>query len=193
MKYFLDAALPQDFGLDSMKRVMETRGYQWAQRIPEQELQLSEEIWLLPNDRGAVRYVCDHFVDVPSIRAESDIHGEPSKILMDLERDLPLLYTGALTKQAMSSSPERAYALRALAASTERYHGGVIKAFRAAIKDPDPAIRELVLVCIGRYPAFVFAQDLDDQAAVESNLKTQQNQLALAKDLREHGKRGTLW
>jgi hypothetical protein len=193
MTYFFDAALPERFGLDSVKRVMEARGYKWAQRIPKQELQLAEEIWSLPDDRGAVRYVYDHFVDVPSIRAESDIHGEPSKILTDLERDLPFLYTGALTKQAMSSSPERAYALRALAASTERYHGGVITAFKAAIKDPDPAIRELVLVCIGRYPAFVFAQDLDDQAAVEPDPKIQQNQLALAKDLREHGKRGTLW
>jgi hypothetical protein len=57
----------------------------------------------------------------------------------------------------------------------------------------EPQLRELVLVCIGRYPAFVFAQDLDDQAAVEPDPKIQQNQLALAKDLREHGKRGTLW
>jgi len=193
MKYFIDAALPEHFGLNAVKRVMEAKGYEWAQRISKHELQLAEEIWSLPNDLGAVRYVYDHFVDVPSVRAESDLDGEPSKILTDLERELPFLYTGALTKQAMSSLPERAYALRALAASTERYHGGVIKAFKAAVKDPDPAIRELALVCIGRYPAFALAQDLDDQAVLEPEGKIQQNQLALAKDLRERGKRGTLW
>jgi hypothetical protein len=193
MKYSFDAALPENFGIDNVKQVMEARGYTWAQRIPQEELQLAEEIWRLPNNRGAVRYVYDHFVEVPSIRAESDIHGEPSKILMDLQRDLPFLYTGALTKQALSSSLERIYALRALAATTPMFHGDVISAFKAALKDPDPAIRRLALVCISRYPSFVFAQELDDQAAIESDLKIKENQLALAKDLREHGKRGTQW
>jgi hypothetical protein len=194
MRYFFDAALPENFGLDDVKQVMEARGYTWAQRIPQAELQLAEEIWRLPNNRGAVRYVYDHFVEVPSIRAESDIHGEPSKILMDLQRDLPFLYTGALTKQALSSSSrERIYALRALAATTTMFHGDVILALKAALKDPDPAIRRLALVCISRYPSFVFAQELDDQAVIESDLKIKEDQLALAKDLREHGKRGTQW
>ncbi len=34
MKYGLTVALPENFGLDSVKRVMEARGYTWVQRIP---------------------------------------------------------------------------------------------------------------------------------------------------------------
>jgi hypothetical protein len=193
MKYSLDAPLPEHFTLDNMKEVMAARDYKWVQRIPKEELQFAEEIWLLPNSRGAVRFVYDHIVEVPKVRADSDIHGEPGKILIDLDGDLPLLYTDDLTKQVMTASPERFFAMRALAASTDYFHGGVIKAFKAAISDPDPAARSLVLICIGRYPSFMFAQMLDDQAAVETDPKLQENQRALAKDLREHGKRGTLW
>ena len=194
MKYFAYAALPEDIGISRAKQVMEARGYEWVQGISKQELQLAEEIWRLPNGRGAVRFIYDHFVEVPMIRAESDIHGEPFNILTDLASDFPVLHTSALTKQATSSSlAETVYALRALAASTERYHGSVLKTFKAAIMDPDPAIRELILVCIGRYPAFAFAQDLQEQAAVESDPKIKEQQLALANDLLQHGRRGTLW
>lgn len=191
MKYYFDAALPENGTLDDVKRVMEARGYTWVQRIPKAELQLAEEIWRLPDDRGAVRYVYDHFVEVPSIRAESDIHGEPAKILIDLERDLPMLHIEDLTKQ-VQSPPQRIYALRALAAITTTFHGDVIAAFKAAIKDPDPAIRRLAMVVISRYPYFVFVRDLEQQAAAEPDPEIKEEALRLAKDLREHGKRGTL-
>jgi hypothetical protein len=192
MKYFFDAALPESFRLDDVKQVMEARGYPWAQRIPAAELQLGEEIWRLPDGRGAVRYVYDHFVEVPSIRAESDIPDEPTKTLLDLERDLPFLYIEDLTKQARSSSRERIYALRALAAITPVSHGGVISAYKAAIKDPDPAIRRLVMVCIARYPYFIFVKELEQQAVIDPDPKLKEEELDLAKDLREHGRRGTL-
>jgi len=91
MKYSYYEALPEAFSLERVKQVFEGRGYRWVQRFPAGELQLQEEIWELPEDRGAVRYIFDHFVEVPSIKAESDIHGEPTKILADLVPDLPLI------------------------------------------------------------------------------------------------------
>lgn len=193
MKHKFDAALPESFSLEQVKRVMEARGCTWVQRIPEGEQQLAEEIWLLPDDRGAVRCVYDHFVEVPSIRAESDIHGEPAKILIDLEHDLPFLYIEDLTKQLDPNTPQRRYALRALASITTMFRGDVVSAFKAAIKDPDPSIRKLAIICVSRYPSFVFAKELDEQAAVEPDPEIKERQLHLASDLRSHGKRGTQW
>ncbi len=192
MKYKFDAALPEGFTPARVKDVMEARGCIWAQRIPAGELQLAEEIWLLPGERGAVRFVQDHFVDVPSIRAESDIHGEPARILADLGSDLPLLYAGELSKRANSASPERTYALRALAVIMPDYDGRVVSAYKAALKDPDPAIRMLAMRCISRYPHFVFARELESLAETEPEHKLREEAVQLAKDLRAHGRRGTL-
>src|SRR6266542_3655020 len=117
MKYSMDEALPEGYPLDDFKRLVESQGGRWVQQIPKGETQLHEEIWRLPDDRGVVRYVSDHFVNVPSVRAESDKHGEPGEILIDLDNaGLPMLGFGALER--MLSSPnkaERMYALRAFA------------------------------------------------------------------------------
>lgn len=42
MPYFYDIALHETFGLERAQRVMDVRGYNWARRIPEPELQLAE-------------------------------------------------------------------------------------------------------------------------------------------------------
>jgi len=193
MKHSLDAGLPEKCSLEQVKQVMDKRGYAWAHRIPAEELQLAEEIWRLPDDRGAVRYVYDHILEVPFFRAESDIHGEPTKILIDLQNDLPFLYIEDFLLEAEAANPGRRYALRALAVITTMYRGDVIAAFKAAIVDSDPTIRKLALICVARYPAFSFAKELDTRAAVESDPDLKERQLKLAGDLRAHGKRGTLW
>jgi hypothetical protein len=73
------------------------------------------------------------------------------------------------------------------------FHGDVVSAFSDAIKDPDPSIRKLAIICISRYPSFIFAKELDEQAPVESDPEIKERQLRLASDLRLHGKRGSLW
>lgn len=193
MKYYYDAALPPATTKEMVEQEVKSRGCQWAHDIPAKDLQFSERIWLLPGQRGSIRYVYDHFVDVATIRAESDIHGEPTKILGDYAQNLKLLFTENLVDQSFAPSAIREYALRALAASTEHFNGEVIDSFKAAAEDSDIAIRRLSLICISRYPAFSLAHVLEEQAAVETDAKLQADQLALAKDIRERGKRGTLW
>jgi len=192
MKFNFDAALPEDYTLAQVKSVMDARGYEWVQRIPAAELQLAEEIWRLPEGKGIVRYVFDHFMDVPSIRAESDINGEPARIITDLGRDLPFLYIEPLLKAARASGRERAYALRALAVITPFYNGGVASVLRAALQDADPGMRRLGLRTLSRYPYFTFAKDLDTMAASEADPELKADAIRLAKDLREQGRRGTL-
>src|SRR6266568_4090470 len=113
----MDEALPDGFSLDDFKQVMESQGNRWVQQIPKGETRLHEEIWRLPDDRGVVRYVLDHFVDIRSVRAESNRHGEPGKILLDLKKaNVPMVHYGTLERMVSSTNPyERNYALRAFA------------------------------------------------------------------------------
>jgi hypothetical protein len=193
MDYKFDAALPEGFTAEPVKSVMEMRGAKWKQRFEAGELQFAEEIWTLPKDRGAVRYVFDHFVEVPYIRAETDIANMATEILSDLESNLPLSYVENFTKQIAPGAPTRRYALRALAAITPIYRGDVINAFKAAIHDPDADFRWLSIACVSRYSSFVFAKELDEQAAVEPDAELQEAQRKLAADLRVNGRRGTQW
>src|SRR6266704_4954393 len=122
MKYFMNAALPAQLSLEEFKHVMEALGLRWVQHIPKAEMQLHEEIWELPGDRGIVRYIFDHYVNVPSVRAGSDIRYEPGKILLDLDAHLPFLHYGKLGRMAQSTSlAERKYALRAFASIIKNF------------------------------------------------------------------------
>lgn len=193
MKYSYEEALADNFSLAQFKQVMDRRGLLWMSRIPAGDMQFMEEVWQLPDRRGTVKYIYDHIVEVPKIRAESDIHGEPTRILADLENDLPLLDHVPLRKQAMGTShEERVYALRALAAVVPNYWGGAVNAFRAALKDSNPGIRRLAIACIARYPYAVFVDDLEELAANETDVDIRASALRLARDLDEHGRRGTL-
>src|SRR6266571_5376577 len=162
MKYAMDMALPEQFPLDKLKQVFEGLGYRWVQHIPEGEVQMREEIWELPSHRGIVRYIFDQHVNVPSIRAESDIRNEPGKILLEIYPHLPLLDTGDLVRLAQSTqSAERRYGLRALASVTTDFEWRVVEEFSKVLKDPDPKMRMLAMVCIARYPYKLFAKELE--------------------------------
>ncbi len=197
MKYGYTVALPENFGLDAAKRVIEARGYKWIQRIPKEKhllgdkekIQLAEEIWLLPNGRGVVRYIYDDVVEVPCINAGSDIPYEAPKILKDLAADLPLFRIEDLIEPALASE-WRPYALRALSSITEGFHSDVVNAFIIALKDPEPNMRRYALACIGRYPAFVFVKELEQQALTEEHPDIKQWELGLAASIRNLGEFG---
>ena len=160
------------------------------QQIPKGETQLHEEIWRLPDDRGVVRYVSDHFVNVPSVRAESDKHGEPGEILLDLKHaGLPMLYFGVLQRMVGSTDKgARIYGLRALASVITNFEYMVVEAFQAALKDPDLDLRALALRLIARYPYKVFEKNLEELARTESDAAIKEEALHLAEGLRKHGK-----
>jgi hypothetical protein len=192
MKYSYEAALPDKFSLEQFKQVMDRRGWGWVRRQTAGDVQFLEEVWELPDQRGVVKYIYDHILEVPKIRAETDIHGEPTRILGELAHDLSLLDLPPLRKQAMGTShDERVYALRALAAVVPNFWGGAVNAFRAALKDPDPGIRRLALFCITRYPYAEFIADLETMAAAESDVNLKASALKLAKALTEHGRNST--
>src|SRR5689334_8349986 len=96
MKYHFDAALPPGFTVDAFRQAVESQGARFAQHIPRGELQLEEHIWTLAGDRGAVRYIHDHFVNVPFVRTETDVSGRATELMRELEPVLSLLYTGEL-------------------------------------------------------------------------------------------------
>lgn len=193
MRYSYDEALADGFSLQQFTKIMEGRGYQCVRRIPADAMQFLEEIWELPAQRGVIKYIYDHLVQVAKIHVESDIQGEPTRILAELEDDLPLLDHAPLRKQAMGTShEERVYALRALATVVPGYWGGAVNAFRTALKDPNPGIRKLAIACIARYPYAVFVDDLEELAAGEPDADIKARALRLAKDLNEHGRRGTI-
>ena len=189
MKYSMDAALPEGFTLDGFRERMDALGYHWVQRIPAGERQLQEEIWELPNGRGAVRYVWDHFVDVPSVRAESDQRGAPGDILHELDAHLPLLHPGKLERMTRSTEPgERRYALRALASVITDFDWGVVEELRTALKEDDPSMRRLALDAIARYPYKVFTSDLDELGKTDPDDSLKKEARDLADDLRKRGK-----
>lgn len=193
MRYHYDVVLPAGKGEADVRSVLEQIGATWAQEIPAGELQLYEQIWRLPGGRGAVRYVYDHFVGIPTVRAESDISGEPGEILFELERSLPFLDIPDLVKGARSTDKaERSYSLRGLAAIAEELYGDIFNAIATALNDPDPEMRSLALLCISRWPHYRFAERLESLAATETVPELKDEAIRLAAEVRAHGRRGTL-
>lgn len=188
----LDAALPPECSFEQVKQAFDAQpGWSWVQRIPAGEQQLHEEIWRVDDDRGAMRYVFDHFVDVPTIRAESDIGGMVALLMEQLEPLLPIQYPNDLVRLTRSEDrASRAFALRGLAAVQEGFRGDVFRAFRDALFDEDCQMRGLALTCISRYPWFQFVNVLEEAAMREIVDVLRTEQLRLAESIRQHGKRG---
>lgn len=188
----LEAVVPPDCGFEKVKQAFEAQGWKWVQSIPAEEMQFHEEIWVVEGDRGAVRYIQDHFLDITLIRAESNIGGLVATLLQQLEPLLPLHYLTTLVRLSSSETPEtRAFALKGVAAIADRFYGHVFRALKEAALDPDPAFRGLALKCISRYPWFQFIKVLEEAAAKETVEELRAEQVALAEDIRLHGKRGT--
>jgi hypothetical protein len=187
----LEAVVPPSCTFEAVKHAFEAQGWVWVQSIPAQEAQFHEEIWLADRDRGAARYIYDHFLDLTIIRAESNIGGMVAVLLQQLEGPLPILYADQLVELTSSEDPwTRAFALRGLAAITERFYGDVFRALKDAILDPDPQMRGVALRCLTRYPWFQFIKVLQEAASRETVPELRAEQLALAEDIRKYGKRG---
>lgn len=191
MQYHYEAALPPDFTREAFQQAVEPRGARFAQSIPRGPQQLQEEIWLLADGSGALRYIYDHFVDVPFARAESDVFGRPADIMRSFEPVLPFQYTGALMKLTSSEDPPtRAYAICALSVTTRIYGSDVFDAIRNVLFDDDPRMRATAMKAIARWPYFKFAKELDKLAETETVPELQREAVRLAQDLRDHGRRG---
>ncbi|MBJ6762755.1 hypothetical protein JGU66_18480 [Myxococcaceae bacterium JPH2] len=188
---YLEEVLPADTTFEQVKQVLDGRGWTWVQRIPAAEGQFLEEIWLVDGNRGAVRYIRDHFLDVSILRAESNVDLMVGGILNELE---PLLHTFrllTLMKMGDAADPrERAFALCGMAAIGERFYAGIFNALKSAAGDPDPRFRELAVRCISRYPWFQFIKVLQEVSARETVPELRESQLALIDGIRQHGKRG---
>jgi hypothetical protein len=190
MQYHYEAALPPGFTREAFQQPVELRGAGFVQRIPRGPQQLEEDIWLLADGRGALRYIYDHFVDVAVARAESDVFGRPADIMREFEPVLPFLYTGALMKLTASKDPAtRAHAISALAVTTRIYGADVFGAIRDALFDDDPHMRHIAMKAIARWPYFRFARELDRLAETEVDPELKREAVRLAQDLREHGRR----
>lgn len=191
MRYHFDAALPFGFTIDAFRTAVESRGAQLAHHIPRGPQQLEETVWLVDNGRSAIRYVFDHFVEVPFVRAESEVFGHPANLMRELEPVLPLQYVRALLNQTSSGDPViRAYALRALSVITPSYRADVFRAICAALFDGDPRLRGTAMKAIARWPYVRFARELDKLAQSEAVPELQREAVRLAGDLRKHGRRG---
>ena len=188
----LESVLSPDCGFEKVKQAFDAQGWKWVQSIPAEQARFHEEIWLVDNERGAARYIEDHFLDVVLIRTESNIGGMVATLKQQLEASLPLHELGQLVDLSKSGEPgTRAFALRGMAAIAERFYGHVFRALKDAALDSDPQFRGLALKCISRYPWFQFIKVLEEAASKETVDELRAEQLALAEDIRKYGKRGT--
>jgi hypothetical protein len=188
-----DVALNLGAGAADLGSAVEKLGGAFAQEIPQGELQLHELIWILPNGRGTVRYVYDHFVDVATVRAESPKALEPGEIVFDLSKHIAVYDVDALLKLANDpNSGTRAYAISALAVITPEFRGDVFKAICAALESPEPSMRWVAMKSIARWPWFKFAARLRAHAEKEQDEALRAEAVRLAADIVAHGKRGTL-
>ncbi|MGE6761491.1 HEAT repeat domain-containing protein [Corallococcus interemptor] len=192
----LDAVVPPECTFEQVKQAFEAQGWDWVQSIPAQEAQFHEEIWVIDGDRGAARgaarYIRDHFLDLTIIRTESDIYGMVTTLLEQLSAQLPILFIDDLVAMVDSKDPwTRGFALRGLAAITERFDGDTFQALKDALLESDPQMRGLALRCLTRYPWFQFIKVLEEAASRETVPELRAEQLALIEDIRKHGKRGT--
>jgi len=187
----LEAVLSPDCSFEKVKQAFDAQGWTWVQSIPAEKAQFHEEIWLVDDDRGAARYIQDHFLDVTIIRTESNLGGMVAVLKQQLEPMLPLHEIDELVDMSSSTEPGiRAFALRGMAAISPKFYGDVYQALKGAALDPDPTFRGLSLKCISRYPWFQFIKVLEEAASKETVDDLRTEQLALAEDIRKHGKRG---
>lgn len=187
----LEAVLSPDCGFEKVKQIFDAQGWKWVQSIPAEEAQFHEEIWVVEGDRGAVRYISDHFLEVAIIRAESNIGGLVATLLQQLETSLPIFYLDDLVDLSRSEEQgKRAFALRGMAAISSKFFGDVFQSLKDAVLDPEPKMRGLALTCISRYPWFRFIKILEEAAAKETVPELRAEQLALSEDIRKYGKRG---
>lgn len=191
MRYHYDAALPFGITLEQFQEAVESRGAQLIHTIPRGPLQLEETIWSLENGQSAIRYIYDHFVEVPFARAESETFGRPADLLRELQPAVPFVNARTLLEQTSSKDPgTRAHALRALSITTPSYRADVFGAIRNALFDDDPRLRGTAMKAIARWPYVRFAPELDELAETEAVPELQREAVRLAQDLREHGRRG---
>jgi len=137
----MEEVLSPKLSFEEFKLAIESFGGRWVQRIPKGEAQLWEEIWELPDNRGNVRYIFDHYVAIPYVSAESDRYGAPGNIIRDLlaKADLPIIDRGQLERLGKSPDvADRKFSLRGYVATTDRFHWGVVQGIEAALKDPVP-------------------------------------------------------
>lgn len=187
----LEAVVPPDCSFEEIKQAFDAQGWKWVQRIPAEEAQFHEEIWVVEGNRGAARYIQDHFLDVTIVRSESNIGGMVATLLWQLEPLLPYYELDELVSLSRSEEPgNRAFALRGMSAIAQEFYGDVFEALKAAALDPDPKFRGLALRCISRYPWFQFIKVLEAAASKETVPELRAEQQALAEDIRKSGKRG---
>jgi hypothetical protein len=189
--YFMDVALNRGTKPAELGTAVEKLGGIFAQEIPRGEVQLHELIWTLPEGRGNVRYVYDHFVDVATVRAESPKFGEPGEIVFELSKHIDVFDVNQMVKLAGSSDEAiRGYALGALAVITPEFYGDVFDAFCAALESPDASMRWVAMRCIARWPYFQFAARLRAHAKKEPDEELRKEAGRLAADIVAHGRRG---
>lgn len=188
--YNYDAVVSPECSEDDIRSVLKDRKARKVGDIPSDSTQLREEIWGVPSgDR--IRIVWDHFMDVVSLRAESQTPNEPAELVFSLRKQLGLQEIGDLVRLAQKKdSASRSFAVRGLATIASSYYSDIADAIKAALADEDPGMRAVALRCIARWPHFVFVEALERQAKVERDDGLRREEIRLAKDVRKHGRRG---
>lgn len=188
--FHYDAVLSPDVPRDTIRAVLMSRGGTRNGSIPRGETQLAEEVWRFENG-DQIRIVCDHFVDITSLRAESTTPGRPAQMISELYPQLNLRDENDLV--ALSVSPvvaDRSHAIRGLAAILGRFRSDVTDAITKGLTDPDRSLRDDALRAIARWPHFVFVKPLEAMAKRESDAELRAEAKRLAVDVRKHGRRG---